>query len=192
MGNVAITDPYGSTGSGESGDLRRNFTDTPEFDFSRFEFPRFDTSIIDRSSFEDVFNFEIITADISIDDVRILDEYGRPVLGGYTQLIIGDMFESFGNLRTPTIGIFTTESNEAFRQLFQPPSTGVMIASILKNSGAEAAGLQARDIIVAFDGTPITNHSDLTAAMLDATTGQEVVLTVYRNGEQMDITVTLG
>jgi serine protease Do len=67
-----------------------------------------------------------------------------------------------------------------------------MIAGILKNSGAEAAGLQARDIIVAFDGTPITSNTDLTRARLSTTTGQEIVLTVYRDGEQMDITVTLG
>ncbi|GAB2931209.1 M50 family metallopeptidase [Streptomyces heilongjiangensis] len=55
---------------------------------------------------------------------------------------------------------------------------------------AKAAGLQPGDKIVAFDGAPVTDWSALQTDIRD-NPGKKVVLTVERDGEQVDITPTL-
>ena len=49
------------------------------------------------------------------------------------------------------------------------------------------------DIIIAIDGEKLRTFEDLVAHLVSNTeVGQEVVLTVMRNGDQLDIPVTLG
>ncbi len=49
------------------------------------------------------------------------------------------------------------------------------------------------DIIIAIDGGKLRTFEDLVAHLVSNTeVGQEVVLTVMRNGDQLDIPVTLG
>ncbi|WP_159773571.1 M50 family metallopeptidase [Streptomyces sp. HM190] len=55
---------------------------------------------------------------------------------------------------------------------------------------AKAAGLQPGDKIVAFDGAPVTDWSALQTDIRD-NPGKKVVLTVERDGKQVDITPTL-
>jgi S1-C subfamily serine protease len=49
------------------------------------------------------------------------------------------------------------------------------------------------DLIVAIDGHQILAYSDLISYLMSKKSpGDEVVLQIYRNGERMEITVTLG
>ena len=57
---------------------------------------------------------------------------------------------------------------------------------------AERAGLQPGDVIVAIDGKPVADSSELIVAIRSRRPGQTVTLTVRRNGDQRDIRVTLG
>ncbi|GAA3779620.1 M50 family metallopeptidase [Streptomyces phyllanthi] len=55
---------------------------------------------------------------------------------------------------------------------------------------AKAAGLQAKDKIVAFNGEPVKDWSTLQED-IRANPGKEVTLTVERDGKQLDLTATL-
>ncbi len=69
---------------------------------------------------------------------------------------------------------------------------GAYVSAVSPDSGAEAAGIKVGDIIVGFDGKTVSSASDL---MLDVRTknpGDKVTLQVDRDGEQMDVEVTLG
>ncbi|GGY86193.1 M50 family metallopeptidase [Streptomyces poonensis] len=59
-----------------------------------------------------------------------------------------------------------------------------------KDAPAKAAGLKAKDKIVAFDGEPVKDWSSLQAD-IRANPGKEVTLTVERDGRQLDLTATL-
>jgi len=98
------------------------------------------------------------------------------------------------NMRThpPLIGIHIMHINATYRDLFQLPSVGIMVTDVLSGGGAEAAGIQARDLIVAFDGTPVTTLYELNNARNAASVGQEVILTIYRDDERLQVPVTLG
>ena len=70
--------------------------------------------------------------------------------------------------------------------------TGEMkITYVIENSGAESAGLLAGDLIVAVDGANTASLGiDATAAKIRGESGTTVVITVLRDGERLDFTVT--
>ena len=57
---------------------------------------------------------------------------------------------------------------------------------------AERAGLQPGDVIVAIDGTPVADSSELIVAIRSRRPGDTVTLTVRRGGGKQDFDVTLG
>lgn len=66
---------------------------------------------------------------------------------------------------------------------------GARVKSLTEGSCAEKSGLQAGDVIVAIDGMKITGITDLQAAKKRFVPDQEAVITIYRNGQQMQLTI---
>jgi S1-C subfamily serine protease len=84
---------------------------------------------------------------------------------------------------------------------------GVLVAEVIRDTPAERAGLRAGDqpldidgqqvqvggdVIVAIDNEPVTRFEDLRAVLQQAQPGQEVTLTLLRDGEEITVEVTLG
>jgi putative serine protease PepD len=59
-------------------------------------------------------------------------------------------------------------------------------------SPAEAAGIRPGDVLVALDGVPIADLRGYSAALKARQPGEEVELTVRRDGEEMVLTATLA
>jgi serine protease Do len=72
------------------------------------------------------------------------------------------------------------------------PTEGVRLSQISARSPAQQAGLRPNDIVTAIDNTPIATSDDFIAQMYTKTAGQEITLTIIRNGlESLEIKVTL-
>ncbi len=69
---------------------------------------------------------------------------------------------------------------------------GVMVAVVQQGSAAAQAGLQPGDIITSFNGQSVQTVQGLRDALQSAGSGATVPMTVYRNGQQMQLTVNLG
>jgi S1-C subfamily serine protease len=69
---------------------------------------------------------------------------------------------------------------------------GALISEIVPGSGAEAAGLQVGDLVIAIDGEEISSMTELASRIRSAQPGDDVHLTVVRAGNSVDVTVTLG
>lgn len=69
---------------------------------------------------------------------------------------------------------------------------GAIIDGIKEGSAAEAAGLQKGDIITALDNEALTRLDSFASALAARQPGDTVTLSVWRDGETLDITVTLG
>ena len=69
---------------------------------------------------------------------------------------------------------------------------GVEIVEIADGSGAVDSALRVGDVIVAIDGTEITDPTSLGAAVATYQPGGTVTVTVERNGSTQDVAVTLG
>ena len=68
---------------------------------------------------------------------------------------------------------------------------GPRVESVEENSCAEKAGIQAGDIIIAFNGATVERNADLTSQLKKVKAGDTVELTVYRAGEEITLSVTL-
>ena len=82
-----------------------------------------------------------------------------------------------------------------------PQTQGTYVISVVPGSPADEAGLlgantqtgQGGDLVIAIDGQPINDFSDLnTYLVLETEPGQTVELTVLRDDEQMTLPLTLG
>ena len=69
---------------------------------------------------------------------------------------------------------------------------GAEIVEIAPGSGADDSDLAVGDVVTAVDGTEIGEPADLGVAIAKHQPGDDVTVTVERNGTTSDITVTLG
>jgi serine protease Do len=69
---------------------------------------------------------------------------------------------------------------------------GALVAKVLPESPARAAGLQAGDVIVNFDGKDIRGSSSLPPIVGSTRVGVQVPVEVIRNSKSMALQVTLG
>jgi S1-C subfamily serine protease len=67
-----------------------------------------------------------------------------------------------------------------------------VVDSVQDGSGADEAGLQSGDIIIAVEGEELATMAELVALVRVREPGDTLQLTVVRDGEQMDFDVTLG
>ena len=104
--------------------------------------------------------------------------------------IISDLIEHGYVTGKPYLGIQVQDvSSEAQRYGI---SAGAAVLSVADGSCAQEAGLQVNDIIIAIDDTAIDSSSALTAALSsNYKAGDTVTLTVIRNQQQVQLTVTL-
>ncbi len=97
----------------------------------------------------------------------------------------------------PYIGISMTDFSTSYVQYYSlirqsGLESGVIVISVESNSPASEAGLKSNDIIVAINGEEVVNVAYLKYYLYQNSVGDTVVITVYRNGEEIDLEVTLG
>lgn len=69
---------------------------------------------------------------------------------------------------------------------------GALVSKVLPDSPAAEAGLQQGDVIVALDGQRIGKLKTLPRLVAEAETGKPATVTVWRDGREKDVTVTIG
>jgi putative serine protease PepD len=70
--------------------------------------------------------------------------------------------------------------------------TGAQIVQVEDAGAAASAGLRAGDVVTAVGDRAVTTSTELTAAVRSAAPGDEVTLTVRRDGRTSTVDVTLG
>ncbi len=100
--------------------------------------------------------------------------------------VINDIL-NYGYFRgTPTIGIMVVTMAD------RNGNSYVEIQSVIENTGAEKAGLQAGDIILAADGVDVALTNNLLMVRRNHGVGETVVLTIQRGEQVFDVEVVLG
>ena len=69
---------------------------------------------------------------------------------------------------------------------------GALVGEVMPDSPAARAGLQTGDVIKAFDGKLVATSQDLPGMVADTPVDQDVTVTVQRQGESLDLAVTVG
>ncbi|MCK9525183.1 MAG: trypsin-like peptidase domain-containing protein [Limnochordia bacterium] len=93
----------------------------------------------------------------------------------------------------PWIGIYHQNlTQETAGQLRLPDEKGVLVLDVIQDSPAAEAGLQPWDIIRRIDDKDVFSTDDVLEEIGKHATGDEIMLTVLRQGEMLLIPVTLG
>lgn len=105
--------------------------------------------------------------------------------------IIDDLMKNGYVTGRPSLGISGTDVTSAYSSYYGIPQ-GFLVADVSEGSGAEKAGIQQNDIIIAINDTMITSINELNEIKNKCSVGDTVTLTIYRNGKKMDVDVVLG
>ena len=89
----------------------------------------------------------------------------------------------------PNVGVLMDDVDSNVQRYGIP--AGAEIKAVLEGSCADKAGLQAGDIITAVGDSAVNGSEQLKSAVKNYRAGDEVTFTVYRDGEESDITLTL-
>jgi S1-C subfamily serine protease len=106
---------------------------------------------------------------------------------------IADQLVSTGHAVHPFLGIQYVALTPALAaQLGTSAQSGIVVGAVMPGSPADAAGIQPRDVITAIDGQQLTDESSLAQTLSQHKPGDTVTLSVVRDGQQQDVSVTLG
>lgn len=104
----------------------------------------------------------------------VWDSQGRPVRRGF-------------------LGVGLTELTPELRAHFGvSEDAGVMVSSVEEGSPADKAGLKVGDIIAAIDGKDVKSSWDIRAQVRELKDGEQVPLTVYRDGKAQNLSATIA
>ena len=91
----------------------------------------------------------------------------------------------------PRIGVYTQDIDDQMAAQYNLP-VGVYIAQVEPGSPAEDAGLAKGDVIIATNGQETLTTDAINQIKNKMSPGDQIELTVVRNGEQIKVTVVLG
>lgn len=80
---------------------------------------------------------------------------------------------------------------ETVRRLGLPEERGALVVHVVPDSPAERAGLKKDDVILTWNGTPVESAVQLRRLIRETPPGRTVRLGIFRDGHQMELTVTL-
>jgi len=117
--------------------------------------------------------------------------YSFAVPSNLARKVVEDIME-FGNVQKGILGITTVRLNtQVAIDKGVNEIDGVYIDSIEEESGAADADLQPGDVIKAVDNVKVRRFADLTGYVSTKRPGDEVAVTVDRNGRSLVVPVTL-
>ena len=110
-----------------------------------------------------------------------------------TAVSVADQLIEKGKVTTPYLGVLTTDlSPEDAGRFDLPVASGALVERVVAGSAAKKAGVRKGDIITALGAARVAGYGDLLGALRDHKPGDTVTLTIFRNGDEKRLEVTLG
>ncbi|BCP54391.1 serine protease [Kaistia sp. 32K] len=99
----------------------------------------------------------------------------------------------FGETRRGLLGVRIQQvTDEIAESLGMPAARGALVAGVTEKGPAAEAGIQPGDVILSFDGRPVTEMRDLPRLVADANIDKLVDVVVIRKGKEMTLKVKVG
>lgn len=91
----------------------------------------------------------------------------------------------------PILGIYVVAVDETAAESFNWP-TGLFVRGVTEDGPADQAGLKVEDIITHVNGQEVQNSEQLLIIRDSLSVGDEMEMTVFRDGETLTLTLILG
>ena len=118
--------------------------------------------------------------------------YGFAVPSNLVRKVIEDLME-YGAVQRGVLGVLIRNVDANLKEAYNlDVNAGALVDSLLENSAASAAGIQPKDVIVRVNGLEVNNSSRLQELIAGFRPGDEVSITVNRNGQEKVFPVVLN
>ena len=98
-----------------------------------------------------------------------------------------------GRVSRGRMGVVIQEVSKDLAESFGLSKTqGALVAAVDKGAAADKAGIAPGDIIIKFDGKPVTESSELPRKVGATKPGSKVPVQLWRKGTALDVVVTMG
>jgi S1-C subfamily serine protease len=106
--------------------------------------------------------------------------------------VVDELIE-FGEVRRGSIGYVELAPLTTLlaAELGAPDADGLLVTRLRRDSPAYVAGLRPGDIVVAFGGAAVGSDTTLSRLVQDAEVGSTVVMTVVRDGGDVDLRIPI-
>ena len=106
---------------------------------------------------------------------------------------VSEQLKKSGKVTRGRIGVQIGEVNkEVAESLGLKNAQGAEVSLVEPGGPADKAGIKAGDIILKFNGTPVTRSSDLPRLVGGTATNSKATVTVWRKGAQLDLPVVVA
>ena len=98
-----------------------------------------------------------------------------------------------GKISRGVIGVSISRdpiTKDVAKELGLPNTNGAVVSSVAPNTPAARAGLQRGDVIVEYNGRPITESDSLVAMVVATKPGTTVPITIYRENQRKTLSIT--
>lgn len=117
--------------------------------------------------------------------------YGFAIPANLVRSVAMDLLDD-GKVNRGYIGVQISTVDEAqAKALGLSEVSGVMVNDVVKGGAGEAAGIEPGDVILELDGDPVRTSNELQSRVAQRRAGQQVKLTLWRNGKRVVKTATL-
>ncbi|HVN95907.1 MAG TPA: PDZ domain-containing protein, partial [Syntrophorhabdaceae bacterium] len=98
-----------------------------------------------------------------------------------------------GKVERGSLGISIQDMTEdAAKSVHAQTATGALIVDVVKGGPADKAGLKKNDVVIGYGDKQIPDSATLRNDVAETHAGEQVKLTIIRNGQKMEITATIG
>ena len=101
-----------------------------------------------------------------------------------------DQLIEYKTVKRPYVGISGLEIDDNTADRYDLPK-GVYVYTVGKDSPAEKAGIKKGDVITKFNGTEVSSVNELNKEKNKCNIGDKATLTIYKDGEEKEIEITL-
>jgi len=98
-----------------------------------------------------------------------------------------------GHVSHPWLGIsYVPVTEEVQQQLKLPSRKGIAVVSVQPGGPADQAGIKADDVILRLGSRDVNTGDDVSAVVRQSKVGDKLAATVWRAGQEMQVTITVG
>ena len=105
---------------------------------------------------------------------------------------VADQLIESGEVQRARLGVEYDGASQSVIEALDMPRGTALVGRVVPGSAADEAGIQAGDFIVAINGEELTNSLQLGQIIGRMKPGEEVEITINRDGEEETLTATLG
>jgi serine protease Do len=106
---------------------------------------------------------------------------------------VAKQIQTAGHVTRGRIGVAVQNVNQSLAQSFGlPKPEGALVSSVDDSGPAKRGGIKAGDVILAWNGTPIDESSQLPVLVANTKPGDHAQVKVWRDGSERTLGVTVG